>query len=129
MTQLAGPDDAQVKALKPGAVGLGMGGVAPGEILPSEQPLAIEAAAVQRPLLLTDRTRAGPPIDRDEDAAPHARADSKADISITTQIAASGSATAAAADLEVGIEEGRTASPVATVQPVVLQAEMLITVD
>ena len=46
---------AQVRALKPGAVGLGMGGVAPGEILPSEnQILGIEAAPTVKPLLLTD---------------------------------------------------------------------------
>ena len=45
----------QVRALKPGAVGLGMGGIAPGEILPSEhQILGIEAVPTAKPLLLTD---------------------------------------------------------------------------
>ncbi len=49
------PQQVQVRALKPGVVGLGMGGVAPGEILPSEdQVLGIEAAPTAKPLLLTN---------------------------------------------------------------------------
>ena len=45
----------QVRALKPGAVGLGMGGVAPGEILPAEEHvLSITAEHAEKPLLLTD---------------------------------------------------------------------------
>ena len=116
-----------MKALKPGAVGLGMGGVAPGEILPSEEPLAIEAAAVQQPLLLTDGTRATPPMIQDADAAAHAGADRKANFGLAERTAASGAAEAA--DTETSVGEGRSATPVATVQPVVLEAEMLLTVD
>ena len=120
-----------MKVLKPGAVGLGMGGVAPGEILPSEehvqQPQAIKAASAQRPLLLTDGKHAEPITVRAADAAKEG-ADSKADSDHAERTAAS--AVATAAESQCPQKEARAAPAVASaVQPVLLDAEMLGTVD
>ena len=67
------PRRLQVRALKPGVIGLGMGGVAPGEILPSEeQVLGTIATHEQTPPLLTNGMHGG---EASSDGQP---ADSKA---------------------------------------------------
>ena len=87
---------AQVCALKPGAVGLGMGGIAPGEVLPSEeQMLGTEAPHNQKPLLLTDGKHGGDAASRVQ--TKDVGASSKAPDSAARQTAITESASAAAA--------------------------------
>ncbi len=109
------PQEVQVRALKPGAVGLGMGGVAPGEILPSEdQTLRIEAAPTAKPLLLTNDDDAGEASDRGQSADGLLGSRSTAEDSATRQAQVKQSAAAAA--VAASMSQDRVADNAASVE-------------
>ena len=104
-----------MRALKPGAVGLGMGGVAPGEILPSDDRiLGVEAAPTAKPLLLTNGDDGGEAPDRGQAADGLIGSRSTAEDSATRQAQVKESAAAAAA--AAAMSQDRLADDAASVR-------------